>query len=65
MEPGVPILLRINEDPMSRARALGKLVEDLGDELIIEYDGQQYRRPRPTASFSPCGPRPPNRVRPG
>lgn len=56
MNPGDRILFRINDDPMSRARASGTLVEDLGDDLIIEYEGKQYRRAEADCLLQPLRP---------
>lgn len=51
-----PILFKINDDPMSRARVVGRLVEDLGDELVIEYEGKTYRRREADCLVQPLRP---------
>jgi hypothetical protein len=63
MNLGDPILFKLNDDPMSRARVSGALVEDLGSDPSSNIKASATRGPKRIASRRPYAPKRPNRVR--
>lgn len=45
MEQGSIVLFKLNDDPMSRERDYGEVVEVNGNYVTINYNDKQYIRP--------------------